>query len=655
MKRLSLAGLAVLCLLLVAPLSETSAKDTWTSVRSKNFLLVGNANEKEIKRVATRLEQFRDVLGRLLKRANLTSATPTTVVVFKSRGAYEPFAPPNTAGYFQAGSDMNYIALSAERHPDDPHPFRTIFHEYVHFLVKNTLQDVPIWFNEGLAEYYSVLEVEDDDRRVQLGLPIAEHLYTLRQQKLLPLKTLFAVDHSSPHYNEKNKKSVFYAQSWALVHYLLLGNDAKRQPQFAKFLDLLLSNKTVEEAFQQAFQMDFVLLEKELKEYINRHTFPGQVATFERKLEIDAAMQSAPLTEAQSQFYLGDLLLHANQLERAEKFLQQAVKLDPTLSIAEASLGMLYMHKDNFAEAKRHLERAVAGEASNYLVHYYYAMMLSQEGVDSNGLVHGYPPELVKTMREQLKKTIELAPNFAEGYRLLAFVNLVAGDRTEEATSLLKRAIALEPGEQGHRFLLAQLYMQQRDYAAARQLLESVVRAGDPQTRAQAQQMLDTINRMETQAVRWKQDDERRAKDDAPETTDPGDPRPQLRRRDSNNPSRETSATETDSPRVGLPLRLPRPGEEQARGLLVNIDCSGDDIVLTIRVGERLLKLQSAGLEEIEFVTYSPSISGDVTCGTRKPENPVIVTYRPSKNARSRIDGQVLAVAFITKEMLENK
>jgi len=41
-----------------APLS-VSAKDSWVSVRSKNFLLVGNASEKEIRQVALRLEQFR--------------------------------------------------------------------------------------------------------------------------------------------------------------------------------------------------------------------------------------------------------------------------------------------------------------------------------------------------------------------------------------------------------------------------------------------------------------------------------------------------------------------------------------------------------------------------------------------------------------------
>lgn len=664
MKRRSLIFIAILCLLLAAPLSQASAKETWTRVRTKNFLLVGNAGDKEIRRVATRLEQFRDVLGRLLNRANLNSSTPTTVVVFKNRSAYQPFAPANTAGYFQSGPDMNYIALSAEQNPADPFPFSVIFHEFVHFLVKNNLQDVPAWFNEGLAEYYSTLEVTDDERKVQIGLPIGYHLRALREQKLLPLQTLLAVDHDSAHYNEKNKRSVFYAQSWALVHYLLLGNDGKRRPQFNKFLGLLLARNPIEESFQQAFQIDFATLEKELKEYVNRRTYPGQVATFERKLEFDAEIQSAPLTEAESQFYLGDLLLHIHDLDRAEKYLQQAVKLDANLSIAEASLGMLYMRRNNFAEARRHLERAASGDTRNYLVHYYYAVVLSREGMDAGGLIARHSPETLAKMRDELKKTIELSPNFADAYRLLAFVNLAAGDKTDESVTLLRRAIALEPGEPQHKFMLAQVYMRKRDFKAARQLLEGVVRVGTAQLKAPAQQLLDRLAAIEAQAARWQRDAEKRAggetddpdsSEETPETQRAGGASQSQPRAENARRKTPQSDVALDAPAGVSGLQPPGPGEEQVRGLLVGIDCSGRDIILLVRVGTRLLKLQSPGLEDIEFVTYSASVSGDITCGTRKPENPVIVNYRPSKNARARFDGQALVVSFVTQEMLENK
>src|SRR5712664_1903722 len=119
--------------------STVQAKDNWTSVRSQNFQLVGNASEKDIRLVANRLEQFRSVFALLFPTTKLTSPVPTTVIVFKSDGSYKPFkVNQNVAGYFQPGEDVNYITLTAETASEE-HPFRTIFHEYVHLLIENTM------------------------------------------------------------------------------------------------------------------------------------------------------------------------------------------------------------------------------------------------------------------------------------------------------------------------------------------------------------------------------------------------------------------------------------------------------------------------------------------------------------------------------------
>src|SRR5438270_5515257 len=153
MKRLRLSLTAILFLLAIAPLFPASAKETWTSVRSKNFYLVGNASDSDIRKVATRLEQFRDVFLRLFNQVKLNSTTPTTVIVFKSDDSFRPFKPgPNIAGYFQPGPDVNYIALTTEQAGAND-PFSVIFHEYVHLLVNDSIGSVPLWFNEGLAEY----------------------------------------------------------------------------------------------------------------------------------------------------------------------------------------------------------------------------------------------------------------------------------------------------------------------------------------------------------------------------------------------------------------------------------------------------------------------------------------------------------------------
>src|SRR3984893_2562025 len=224
MKRFIIVLATILTFSLFAPVVPVSAKDTWTSVRSKNFLLIGNTSEKEIRQVGVRLEQFREVFSHLFTKVNFSSPVPTTVIVFKSDGSFRPFKPSaNTAGYFQAGTDVNYIALTTEVHGEQD-PFTVIFHEYTHFLVNNNVENPPDWFNEGLAEYYSTFSITDD-QKVELVRPIASHVFLLRENKLLPLKTLFQVDHKSPYYNERNKQSICYAQSWALMHYMILGKD----------------------------------------------------------------------------------------------------------------------------------------------------------------------------------------------------------------------------------------------------------------------------------------------------------------------------------------------------------------------------------------------------------------------------------------------
>src|SRR3982751_6203124 len=167
MKKLSVILTLFFCLAAISVNASAVPKESWVRVESTNFHLIGNASEKEIRGVATKLEQFRDVFGRLFPSVKFNSPVPTTVIVFKSDSYYKPFKPnPNLAGYFQPGTDVNYITLAVDRITDDP--FRVIFHEYIHQLVNNSMTNPPTWFNEGLAEYYSTFKI-DDERKVDLG------------------------------------------------------------------------------------------------------------------------------------------------------------------------------------------------------------------------------------------------------------------------------------------------------------------------------------------------------------------------------------------------------------------------------------------------------------------------------------------------------
>ena len=651
----------LVCLLLLsAPfVVETSAKETWTRVRSKNFTLVGNAGEKDVRQVATRLEQFRDVFSRLFSRARLNTHVPSTVVVFKSHGAYKPFAPPGSAGYFQAGEDVNYIALSTEqRVGDEDDPFHVIFHEYTHLLVNNNVRsgEVPAWFGEGLAEFYSTFRIEEN-RKVTLGIPISNHVHFLRQEKMIPLRTLFAVDHSSPFYNERDKRGVFYAQSWALMHYFLLGRNERRQQQFAEYMKKVDGVLSPEEAFQQVFGTETEAIEKELRNYVKQSSYQIRTFEFEKPLEFDSEMTSAPISEAEAQAYLGDLLLHSHQLDRAETYLQKAAQLDPKLTMAHTSLGLLRVRQDRFADARQFLERAVGSNTQNYLAHYYYSYALIDELRDQSGRIQSVPATTAEKLRLHLKKAIELAPEFPEPYDMLAFVNLMTEQELDESVKLVRRAMALAPSRHHFGLTLGQVHLRRKDFKAARQQFEALASnsSAEEDLRTSARSFLGVLDSMERYEREMKEYQARTKESQQPgaetaESADNASAPPRMRHRSQTGQSTTEVEATPEEPSAST-LRPRREGEEQARGLLLKIDCSARGVTFQIKVGERLLHLFAPNFERIDFVTYTTDVKGELSCGARNPPNHVLVTYRPAPDARNKSDGQLVAVDFIPKEM----
>jgi tetratricopeptide (TPR) repeat protein len=623
------------------------AKDTWISVHSRNFQLVGNAGEKDIRQVANRLEQFRTVFALLFPAMKLNSPVPTTVIVFKSDSSYKPFkVNPNVTGYFQPGEDTNYITLTTEKSFGDQ-PYRTIFHEYVHLLVENTMgATVPLWFNEGLAEYYSTFDITDENRKVILGDLVRNHVLYLRDQKLLPLRTLFAVDYKSPYYNERNKMNIFYAESWMLTHYLLQGDSQKRRPQLARFVDLIRSKLTVDEAFQQAFQISLDGFEKDFRSYVQGAKYMATAVTFEKKLDFDSEMQSAPVTEGEAEAYLGDLLLHTRRYNDAESHLQQALTLSPELPMAEASLGMLRVRQGRLADARQYLEKAVSGNSQSYLAHFYYAYALSGLSFEGTQVVNSYAPEVAATMRGELRKAIALKPDFAEGYALLGFINVVRNEEIDETIALLKHALTLSRSNQRVLFMLAQLYLRKENFAEARQLLEPIARnSPDPDLRQHAQSLLEGVTRTEERMAQEKELEKILAARLAESA------RSQPTQTDGNAVMLPGSGPPSENSLLNEALRKPRDGEKRIQGLLTAIECNARGITFSLRAGNRLLQFHSDNFERVDITAFTKEVTGQIACGPRKPENPVVITYAAAK-AGSKADGEANAMEFVPENFV---
>ena len=504
--------LAVLCTL---PRGVAQAKprlvtapqtqDSWRSVRTNHLFVIGNADAEKLRQVATWLEFFHSSFARLVSRSVLDVSVPTTVIIFRDDASFTPYKPlyngrpANVSGFFQPGDEVNYIALSLD--PGQGDPYSTAFHEYVHLHIRDNVPNAPVWLNEGLAELYGSLQFSGNE--ALLGAPINPYLNLLRDHELLPLTTLFSINTNSPHYNEQDKSGIFYGESWALVHYLMLG-ERGRQEQFKGFLQKISRGDDVAKAIEDSFGLSLGVLEQELRTYVRRGNFVAQrIANVDNPQTYTSytAMQRSSLSDSETNYYLGDLLLHSGRPNEAERYFKRAIVLDRSFTLAYAALGQLYVHQRRYSDAKAFLERATA-EPQNYLIHYLYAYVLSREGMTSSGEVNERLRENAPVIRQNLLRSIKLAPSYAPSHYVLALVDFVTEERVDEALEMAKRACQLAPGKANYSLLLAEIYMHRSEAAAARQILEPLARESDPSIRKDAQELLDTLNASPSAATR---------------------------------------------------------------------------------------------------------------------------------------------------------
>jgi len=409
-------------------------KDKWAEVHSEHFLIAGNAGEKELRRIAVDLEELRRLFYRVFPNPKPHYAAFTTVLVFRNGKAFRPFEghPPGRKGYVLASRDRDYIAINA-----DEKDRRRVYHEYVHTLMRDA--PLPLWLREGLAEYYGGFKQErylvGDYRTVVVGFPIHSHERLLRDPALLPLAQLFTIGEDSAEYDEDNRNTVFYAQSWALVHLL---HTPRALPSFKHLLELLVSGEPAEESFRQAFRIDPSDLDLSLRGYVRDSKSNGWAYTrttycmcrsgpldwlqfnFDR-LQTDVKERELnALSEAGIRFHFGDLMLHRGDLARAEMYLESAVRLDPSLARAHASLGALRTLQEQYDAAFEHLQRALELDPQSPFAHFYHASLIRQSAVEMPG---GLSRARLEAMRSSLVQAVQAAPRFAAASEMLADVN----------------------------------------------------------------------------------------------------------------------------------------------------------------------------------------------------------------------------------------
>lgn len=608
--------LACVVALLAAP---TYAKDKWIILTTKNFNIISNADEGDTRKLALKLEQFHYVFSKLF---NLPAVRPipTTVMVFKNDGSFKPYKPlyngkpANLAGYFQPGQDENVIALDIGA--NEQRPMSVIFHEYTHLVTSVTLREWPLWLKEGLAELYSSFDVKEN--KVTLGDPISHHVLFLRENRFIPLASLMSAQHNSTIYNEREKQGVFYAQSWALCHYLMFGDKAVRQPQMAEFVKLINQGLDHDKAFSRAFKTDPQTMEKELRHYIGNSSYTiitYALASTEGEKEVTVR----PSSEAEAQAYLGNLLARTNRLDEAEVLFKQAVALDPSLARSYEGLGFVAIHRDKFDEAREYFKQAVTLGSKNFLAHYYYAEALERK---ARGQI---TPELAQTIGSELNTTISLMPGFAYAYFQLGQLALMTGETKsmQDAIGLLKIAIRLAPQNKHFSITLAQLQVRTQDFDAAKKTLEPLLAPDtEPALKSAAESTIRMIDHFKNPP---------RYSEPAGSSTEAD--------KDSPPPAPASTAP----PRLVRRPTLKVEGAQTIRGVLVSIECKNGVWTLLVNTKDDLVRFTVSDKNKLEFFSQDPTFEGKVNCGS---VNKIAFIYFKPIAGQSKFAGDAVAVEF---------
>ena len=644
MKLLKRSLWIIACSLIVFSASSSIfAKDVWLNVRSKNFNLIGNASEKEIKKAATKLEQFRETFRQVFKTTNLTSPIPTNVIVFKSNSYYKAFKPIRAdgkvdnfiAGFFQPGEDVNYITLSMDG--DDAEVFGTVFHEYVHSILNTnfTSSDIPPWFNEGLAEYYQTFEIEDD-QKVKLGLPQSGHLAFLQQNDLIPLKTLFGVTSYGLLQMQPRPRNLFYAESWALIHYLTQSGKADG---LGKFLAALANGTDAELAFRNAFQIGYAEMEKDLRKYVGKATYQYNQITFKNKLLFDTGMVVTPMDEAETNAYLGDLLYHTNRAEDAEPYLAKALAVRPDSPMANMAMGMVRFKAKKYDDARQFLEKAVTEENKNHYAYYRFAYVLLRGKSDDSETSGELTEETATRIAKLLKRSIELDPKFFPSYDLLAFTSLISGVGNDDAAAIVAQGLKLKPDDAAMTLRLAELYVRINKIDEAETLAGKVaLTADDPQLKSRAESIVGYAGR--------RKDAEKKVESYSSSTSGGRTSVPQLIRR-TISPEEEKKINEKMLIRSINGEFKPLPeGNFRVLGRIEKIACVGGKISYKVNAGSEVLMLTSKDFQGLELMTYGGN-GAEVGCDADLNANAAVLTYKGSTTKNSKIRGELLAIDFV--------
>lgn len=563
MARTSLISLPMISTLLLGlvlcPISARAAEPPWLQINSTHFTVITDAGEKKGREVALRFEQMRAVFASLLSKDHLSQPVPLTIIALKNDKSYYQLAPLrqgqpiSVPGFFLHGEDQDFIALNLF----EEESWRAVAHDFAHMLLSYNYPPAQGWFDEGLAEYFSSVRVDNKQVEIggdpELGPTVTQNLLgnqrethppkslteLLGAQVWLSLPDLFTMKHDTSSYNEGTHHTLYYAESWILMHYLL---NEKKLAETGSYFDLVLNQHVpVEDAIQKAYGMTSAQLEDAVKTYLHsqkqlnvaldsvqqtnqasdRAPEPTQPYQFPTPVAPDdSAINSKPYSEADARalyagvqtriperrdFGLQELKTLATTPTptdikaeaRSEAKRDAAAKNDsddnpsllPTnasgIALAHRLLAWDHMEHGEFDDAITELGDAAALNQRDMWVRYYLSVLKYRMAQAKHSDIQG-----LANMMLDLRAVLEWYPELAGAYDLLAMARNEGGSSVAAMQSE-RAAMNLSPRDQRYMYHLAQIYITSKKWDAAQALLERLKNSSDPQIAALARERIE--------------------------------------------------------------------------------------------------------------------------------------------------------------------
>jgi hypothetical protein len=339
-----------------------AAAINWQCATTRHFALYASEAPDSVVRMAQGLERLADLLSGEGMGSRAPARARVFLIAFPDRKSFEPHQPVTDgkrvklAGYAQATPYGHWIGYVA----GEQQGVWTANHEFVHTIAAELFQSVPVCLNEGMAEFYST--AVSDNRGISYGHLIPWHQETLRTSDPFTLDELFGKNARSLAYAGGRSSAMFYAESWALVHYLI--HQQGGAERFRRFASKAASGTPAKDAMAEIYpMMSWDGLPAQLKAYVSvdaqdfdNFTIPIQDAPS------SIAVNVRPAEPAEIELHTALWRMHpaAEDSETTRRLLVDASHQPRTAALATDGIGLMALDTNRPGEAESRFRAAAA-------------------------------------------------------------------------------------------------------------------------------------------------------------------------------------------------------------------------------------------------------------------------------------------------------